>query len=480
MSNNKEAFKEISNWKLEAKLEDNERYFYLTPEVEQLLKGEKSYVIGRKGTGKTAIASYLKKQKKFNHFAIHLTLKNFPFNQLYELKDGKFTAPNEYITVWKYIIYANLLYLMADNEAVDPKLRSIIKETIPSDPKAALSRKISEWTSGKFSVGFAKFTAALGVSRSNESVEMTWTERAQVLESVILDNIDKSVYFILFDELDEDYKYQSTLGEDGKYLDLITGLFKAVQDVKSIGIDYGKKINPIIFLREDIYDLIRDPDKTKWSDLLIQLRWTAYSIQPLLAYRLSKAINPKQKQISFGKVWNRFFADETIGTGRGRKKQIMVYDWISRSTLLRPRDYIKFIQLCAKKAYGSNYHQILSGLVTTQDILYSSYLRSELIDEVHSIIPDIDNVLEVFAKIGKSQLSVEDFKQAYLSAFEAGQVKSKDYEFVLKMLFSFSIIGNHANDTNKYVFRYINHEANLNLDHAIAIHRGLYKSLQLF
>ena len=71
---NTNAFKEISKWKLEAKLEDTDRYFYVTPEVESILEGEKSYVIGRKGTGKTAIASYLKKNNGYNHFSIHLTL----------------------------------------------------------------------------------------------------------------------------------------------------------------------------------------------------------------------------------------------------------------------------------------------------------------------------------------------------------------------------------------------------------------------
>lgn len=56
-------FKEISGWKLDAKLEDNDRYFYLAPDVESLLRGERAYVIGRKGTGKTAIASLSRKRK---------------------------------------------------------------------------------------------------------------------------------------------------------------------------------------------------------------------------------------------------------------------------------------------------------------------------------------------------------------------------------------------------------------------------------
>jgi hypothetical protein len=43
---------EISKWKLEAKLEDGDRYFYFVKEAGDVLSGKKAYVIGRKGTGK--------------------------------------------------------------------------------------------------------------------------------------------------------------------------------------------------------------------------------------------------------------------------------------------------------------------------------------------------------------------------------------------------------------------------------------------
>ena len=52
---------EIRNWKLEAKFEDTERYFYEFAAVEKLLSGERSFVIGRKGTGKTAISEFIRR-----------------------------------------------------------------------------------------------------------------------------------------------------------------------------------------------------------------------------------------------------------------------------------------------------------------------------------------------------------------------------------------------------------------------------------
>src|SRR5690349_7565997 len=55
----KELVQEVSQWKLEAKSEDNDRYFFHVKEVSNVEGGDKCYVIGRKGSGKTAISEYL-------------------------------------------------------------------------------------------------------------------------------------------------------------------------------------------------------------------------------------------------------------------------------------------------------------------------------------------------------------------------------------------------------------------------------------
>ncbi|TEW86797.1 P-loop ATPase, Sll1717 family [Psychrobacter sp. 230] len=474
----REAFKEVASWRIDANLENNERYFYKTFEVDMLLRGDKSYVIGRKGTGKTAIANFLKSQKSYDYFASNLSLKNFPFNTLYSLKDESYTNPNEYITIWKYIIYIDILYLMQENQSINEKVKKDIKTILPKKPIKGLSRRIKEITSKEFKFDIKALSFCYGISDIKD--ELNWIEKVEFLEELIFENIDNSNYFIIFDELDEDYKHQSVLEPDSQYLNLIAGLFKAIQHIKSLSFDYNLKINPVIFLRDDIYDLIQDHDKNKWSDLSISLKWTKYTIQSLIAYRLSRAKHPRSDIESFGRVWNYFFSGEPISYGGNRDKTMTMYDWITKETLHRPRDYIKYIQLCAKKIYESNYSRIFPATVTTQDITYSSYFRNELVDEIHSIIPDINRVLEIFSKIGKAHLNINEFTTLYDSHYSEGLLSNKDSNFILQVLFNFSVIGNHNNETNKLVFRYINREANLNFNHAITIHRGLYKSLQLY
>ena len=95
----RKLLEEIEDWKLEAKLEDANRYFYHTRVVDRILKGQKLYVVGRKGTGKTAIGQYLNGLNAKQYFAQKLTFKNFPFNKLYELQDTGFNSPNLFCCV---------------------------------------------------------------------------------------------------------------------------------------------------------------------------------------------------------------------------------------------------------------------------------------------------------------------------------------------------------------------------------------------
>ncbi len=58
----KDVLNSISeNWKLEAKLESKNDYFYHFQEVNSIINGSKYYIIGRKGTGKSSISEYIHK-----------------------------------------------------------------------------------------------------------------------------------------------------------------------------------------------------------------------------------------------------------------------------------------------------------------------------------------------------------------------------------------------------------------------------------
>lgn len=469
------VLEEISRWKREAKSEDNSRYFWHVREVDQIAQGDKYFVIGRKGSGKTAICEYFNNQSKFDVFAEKLSFKNFPFNELYSHKNQKFTTPNQFISIWKYLIYSTICRLMLKNEALDPSLREELARLY--DDSTSLSRRIGRWVGKEF--GISLFGLSFKVANQSPSDgPKNWTEHVDFLEDLLSRYAGDATYFVLFDELDEDYRDIVQSEQYEQYTALITSLFKAVQDVRTTFSDnQGLRLYPVIFLRDDIYELVQDSDKNKWGDFRVDLNWDSEKIKRLIAFRISRAIDARCESIlPFEAAWSKVFGSKPIGVGR-RKRTISTFEFIGRSTFLRPRDFVYYLQNCAQHAVD-NEGGISPSVVRSVDKAFSNYFRQELTDELFAMLPDIVEIFDVISQLRKWNFSILEFERAYMQQVERGFIQGKNVKSVLQMLFLFSVIGNTPR-AGRYVFRYQNREARLNFNERVVVHRGLFKSLQI-
>lgn len=473
-----ELLKEISGWKVEAKLEDTSRYFFHVDIVDKIISGSKSYVIGRKGTGKTAITEHIIKDISFSRFAKKLSFKSFPFKDLYELTNNSYTAPNQYMTLWKYLIYSSVAKLMIANEAIEFSVRQKLRAIYEGDVEQSLARSIKRWVSGGFKISILGSGVEASGANTSQKNETSWIERVETLEDLLLKYLDNSEYLIVFDELDEDYRDITDPENYKRYTALLTGLFKAVQDVRSVfGAPY--KLFPVVFLRDDIYDLLIDNDRNKWDDLKVPLTWDERSIKELLAFRISKAHSLGDDALPFYQAWRMLFTGGPVKYGHKQQKGMKIFDYITRSTQLRPRDYIRYIQACAEEALRENRQKITPEIVTKIDKSFSNYLRKEIEDEIGGFLPDIKSILNLFSIVRKQTLSIAEFELAYEEEANKDAAQDRTADFVLAVLFNFSVIGNQPKQINNHVFRYITPEANFNRKEPIVLHRGLFKSLQI-
>jgi len=473
----RELVKEVARWKLEAKNEDNDRYFFHVREASTIEEGDRCYVIGRKGAGKTALSEYLGRISAADTFSEKLTFKNFPFNELYTLKNSGYTNPNQYITLWKYVIYSTICKLMARNENISTEIKGDLEKIYGTDT-TTLDRRLSKWVGKEFSVSL--FGLSIKVSRDPEKAkELSWIERVSVLEDVILKYADNARYFVIFDELDEDYRNIIQQAQYEQYTALVTSLFKAVQDVKSVFKDKDRyRILPVVFLRDDIYEIIQDADKNKWNDFKIELNWNEEKIKKLIAFRISRALDPaNSKTLTFPQAWDKLVGKPRLRVGTNKKTEIDSFDFVARSTYLRPRDFVKYMQACAEAALEAD-GTIRSQTIRSVDTAFSNYLKDELRDELFAILPDISAIFDVISQIGKWNFTHAEFERAYNDQVKRGNLAQKDVGFVLQVLFLFSVIGS-AKRHDYYVFRYQHRDARINFSERIVVHRGLFKSLQI-
>ncbi len=466
---------EISKWKREAKAEDGYRYFWHVEEVDKIDKGEKYFVIGRKGTGKTAICEYFNEIKEHNVFSEKLSFKQFPFNELYERNNNSYTKPNQYITIWKYLIYSSICRLMLKNENIDENLRGELSNLFGEN--LSLSRRVRKWVNKEF--GVSLFGLSFKVFKEpKRAASDNWIDYVDYIEDLLMQYAGDAKYYVLFDELDEDYREIVDANQYTQYASLITSLFKAVQDVRTNFDGQGKKFYPVIFLRDDIYEIVKDSDKNKWGDFKVDLNWDKDKIKRLIAFRISRAIDPEcENVLPFNKAWSRIFGERPIGVGSRGKNKISTFDYISRSTLLRPRDFVVYMQNCAEHAVHDG--GIISPYIVKKvDKAFSNYLREELTDELFAILPDIVNIFDTISQLRKWNFSISELEEAYNSQVENGFIQEKNFKFVLQILYMFDVIGNITKH-GRIVFRYQNKEARLNFNERIVVHRGLFKSLQI-
>ena len=369
---------------------------------------------------------------------------------------------------------------MIKNNNIENPLVNKLKDIFFDDEQETIENMIKKYTVKGFGLNIA--TAGINIDREKNNTEIEWLDYIELFEKIVIKNIDKSKYYIIFDELDEDYKNFEDDEEEKRYFDLLTGLLKAVQDVRSIFKRYDLKIYPIVFLRSDIYARIHYSDKNKWSDLLLKIFWNEEKIKKLIRHRLNIVFGTSE--LSFNKCWEKIFGTEKVGYGNKQQKRMNSFDYILRSTHKRPRDIIRYLQLCAngmlhRHEKNMNFF-ITPNLIKQVDDEFSEYLKNEIIDEIYSELPDYEEVFSILSLIRKQTFNLQDFMEYYKQRIEQGANLNKDPKEILKILFEASVIGNVPKIANRNIFKYESYSAKFNFNEKIIIHRGLYKAFQIY
>jgi cold shock CspA family protein len=471
---------EVANWKLEAKLEDNRRYFYNTADVSLLNSGAKCFIIGRKGTGKTAIREHLTQLKAPKRFSEKLTFKNFPFNELYSHANNKYTAPNQYITLWKWIIYCHIAKQMIRNEAIDSRVRAQLAKAFPQETVQTLARSVTRLISPEFSVSVFGIEVTASAQRGSATNETPFIERCDFIEQFIADNIDDATYLVVFDELDDDYRDIDRIERRDEYVALMTSLFKAVQDIRSLFTAPRYHIQPMIFLRDDIYDILRDSDKTKWNDSKIELKWSRDELRNVLAFRVVRAADPfanrHDPSYAFPLLFRKTRVTEDSAVGEPYSQT--PFEYMLARSLQRPRDLISFSQIGAQTAMQRQRPHVSVDVLKSADKPYSTYLRNDLEDEIGAVMPDIRAVVDILAAIRSPNFEVAKFADHYKLAVRAGKVADRDPIRVLETLFQFSVIGNNVKGGGA-VFHYFSPGAQFNPAEQVRVLHGLLATLNI-
>lgn len=237
-------------------------------------------------------------------------------------------------------------------------------------------------------------------------------------------------YFVLFDGLDIAY---NAIDED--YKQRLIGLLLAARSVYTWGRDEGVRVAPIIFLRSDIYDELTFADQNKMTEDNVQLlMWDdattgENSLKGLVDRRIRVLLQDEEAP----DPWSLVFDDASM---RGTQPK---YRYMVERTYLRPRDMIKFANVCLANAKASRHERITNEDVYGAKEQYSDYVFEELDNEISAADARWGKGLEVLREIRKMTFDRARFNEAFDR--RSSELDGLTEDELLRLFYRFGIIG---------------------------------------
>jgi hypothetical protein len=423
-------------------------YFLPSDTWDQVKAGARPIVLGRKGTGKTALKRALLAETVVDPSlqATALDFSDYPWGLHHAISDETRGPKSRYLETWLFLSLVELAKLVLRDEDADFAGR---------EPVAKALRKFIEANWGSIDFDYRKTFGGSGLKMGGRleptalgfkvgHLEWThverenWGNRLGQVNQFLRDCIERLAridarYFLVFDELDLDFDPTSA-----DYTDSLVGLIRACQSLHKWAEESGTAAHVVALLRDDVYAELRFADKNKiTTDLATTIRWNRglegpNSLKALVDARVTAVLGTAKDD-----PWASAFCDQEVSARA-------MFEYIVERTHLRPRDMIQFCnEALAAARLRIARKPDTDDCITGEDVLdashaYSLWLRAELADEIYAHFPEWEQWLEILRRLGQPVFSADDFTAACANAEEfAHGVDVK----ALAAMHRFSIVG---------------------------------------
>jgi hypothetical protein len=346
-------FREFSLGKPEAENDEGLiECFTVTPFYERAKRFEKWLFLGRRGSGKTAIFMKLAeelKEKLSNHLVL-LEPTDLQFVVLKEfLKDEFAKVHSKFLfrSIWRYIILTECIKSLYENppkaftsEELAPVIQFVNEKIsdIKMDFVDRLKNKIKELEK-----------EFLHVTKDSEKTEIL----KRILSVILLKDVTsylkelfkKYSTVMLIDKIDSSWnikKHESIL--------LLNGL---IQEVHKINLEFGGGLRVLMFLREDIYDVLRKYDEDLDKKEKSVINWSKENLIEFIGRRIETSLGSSASFLmenEWKAIWENIFPNLVDNKH--------VTDFIIDRSLMRPRDVLIFCKKALEFAQDRNHSKI--------------------------------------------------------------------------------------------------------------------------
>lgn len=432
------GFGDAENYKKRENKELLNKYFVRNDELYSILKPSNYFLIGDKGTGKTAYSLFLSNSNFANTSSYLSHIRETEYVKFIKLKKEKHLTLTEYTNIWKVLVYVIISQQIQKDEKESTIFSKFSKfkplqDSINSFYKSAFSPEIIyaldiiEETKEVAEIMY-KFFKIAGEEKHSESFSENKFQinllYIQKKFEVALSSLKLEINHILFID-GIDIRPRNIEFED--YLECVKGLANAVwtlnNDFFSNIKDSKGRLKVMILVRPDIFahlGLQNLNNKIRDNGVLLDWKTTYPTYLNSGLFKMADTILSSQqnKPLEFSKAWNYYFPfkNET------REKRVDdSFVSFLRFSMFRPRDIITMMKILQENIKSETNRKIpiidrLDFESATFRSKYSDYLLGEIKDYLAFYHSDSD--YEIFLKFfeflnGKAHFDYNEYMFFY-------------------------------------------------------------------
>ncbi len=438
------------------------RYFVQTPQYQQTRKGHARLVVGRKGSGKTAIFFTLRDALKMEHtLVLDLKPDGHHFTKLREEVLDQMREGTQLHTLTAF--WSHLLLLELAKKVLERASRTAWNDPASLEQYRALEREYADHClveEGDFSERImalvesitSSFQGATGGRLSSGDVtQLVYKRDISRLQALVVSLLKKrDEVWLLFDNIDKGWSSGGATAADIAVVrSLLDATRKLQRDLQRAGSDFKS----VVFIRQDIFDLLADQTPDRGKESVANLDWLD---ETLLEEMLRKRfLATKELTGDFRSIWNRVFATHVGGDDSFR--------YIVMRSLFQPRAVLNFVTKAMHVAASHGHSYVFEEDITTAERAFSEDMLDGLRLEIRDIYPQYGKLLHGFVGYSSS-VSFEDIE---LIADQA-DIPQSSLDHLLRTLLWFSFLGVVVGDDVRYSY-----EMMYDMHKLEAFHRGI-------
>lgn len=444
----------LARFELGASSAENEfrdlQYYYLPTEgYRRALAGEVRLVVGRKGSGKTALFVQVRDKLRSSKKKVVLDLKpdgyrllKFKDRVLALLERGSFE--HTITAFWECLLSLEICHRVLEYD----KDAHIYDDTSLGSYRelSGLYQRYGYEAQGDFAERMSRLLTKI----ENEHGERFGQDSGQMLSSAQITSLlyegdlkeiesklinylkHKDSLWILFDNIDKGWSSHGIQEDD---LVIVKALVEATRKIERVMQRNDIDAHSLMFIRNDVFEILIDSMSDRGKEPKTLLDWTDSDLLRELILRRAK-FHSGIKDETFEALWNRVCVSHIDGEESAQ--------YLIDRSLMRPRYLIDLINHCRGSAVTLRHERIEKSDIEKGLQVFSADLIADLTHELRDVFPSANEPLYAF--IGTdSELSDDEIKLVLMEVGTPQDILVK----VVDLLLWFGFLGFVTDDGDR-------------------------------